>query len=336
MARKNLLASVTTSLSNEDASKKSNDEARFDYARRGASRSMMISIDEMAENARRMIDGETIVNLDPGMLDASFVGDRIDGQDEAYAELLRAIKEQGQSSPILVRPNPLIDGRFMIVFGHRRAKVARELGIPVRAVVKPLEDIAHIIAQGQENTARANLSFIEKALFAKKLSEMGQAKDTIKSALTIDDTLLSRMLSIAETIPDFVLNALGAARGVGRDRWEDLKKLLAAPINVQNAKDVIASEELKSIDLSNRFNFLVGALEAKRKPARKVSPPNIQKHIWSPSDKSLIAETKGAGTSFTITLRKAQAGEFGSYISKNLEQLYQAFKESEKLTKAGD
>ena len=42
-------------------------------------------------------------------------------------------------------------GRYMIVFGHRRTRVAKELGVPVRAVVKKLEEIAHIIAQGQEN-----------------------------------------------------------------------------------------------------------------------------------------------------------------------------------------
>ena len=59
----------------------------------------------------------------------------------------------------------------MIVFGHRRAKVARDLGINVRAVVKPLADIEHVIAQGQENTARADLSFIERALFAQKLAK---------------------------------------------------------------------------------------------------------------------------------------------------------------------
>ncbi len=54
----------------------------------------------------------------------------------------------------------------MIVFGHRRAKVARELGIKVKAVIKPLADLEHILSQGQENSARANLSFIERVLFA--------------------------------------------------------------------------------------------------------------------------------------------------------------------------
>ena len=65
----------------------------------------------------------------------------------------------------------------MIVFGHRRAKVARDLGDAVRAVVKPLADIDHVIAQGQENTARADLSFIEKSLFA-GIIESGMTKET--------------------------------------------------------------------------------------------------------------------------------------------------------------
>lgn len=332
MARKNLLSNITASLSAEDGSKVSNNAARSDYARRGASKSMMISIDEMAENAKRMMDGETIVGLDPFLLDASFLGDRMDGNEEAFYELLRAIRDQGQTSPILVRPNPEKEGRFMIVFGHRRARAARELGILVRAVIKPLEDIAHIIAQGQENTARANLSFIEKALFAKKLSEMGQAKDTIRSALTIDDTLLSRMLSIVEVIPNFVIDALGAARGVGRDRWEELKKMLAIPSNIEKARGIMSSNELRNLETEDRFNFLVRSLSVRH----KASVPNVQKRVWFATDKSVVADMVVSRTSFTMVLRKTQANGFGEYISKNLEHIHQAFKESEKLMKLGD
>ena len=46
--RKNLLATVTS-----PETPAAEVSARSDYARRGASRSMMMSIDEMAENARR-------------------------------------------------------------------------------------------------------------------------------------------------------------------------------------------------------------------------------------------------------------------------------------------
>lgn len=54
----------------------------------------------------------------------------------------------------------------MLVFGRLRHRVAKELGIKLRAVVKKMSDREHVIAQGQENNARANTSFIEKALFA--------------------------------------------------------------------------------------------------------------------------------------------------------------------------
>ena len=192
-----------------------------------------------------------------------------------------AIKENGQSTPILVRPHPQRDGRYMIVFGHRRASVARELGVPVRAVVKNIEDIAHIIAQGQENTARANLSFIEKALFAKKLLGMGQSKDTIKSALMIDDTLLSRMLSVAETIPPAVVEAIGAAKSVGRDRWEELKKLVMDPASAE-----LASRKLPPPIYSRRKHLndsisLLARLIASRKSPRKAGARKAAMASWT-------------------------------------------------------
>lgn len=70
--------------------------------------------------------------------------------NEQFKELLEAIKERGQDSPVLVRPHPKLDGRYQIVFGLRRVRVARELGRKVRAVVKALDDKTHVIAQGQE------------------------------------------------------------------------------------------------------------------------------------------------------------------------------------------
>ena len=64
MARKDLLASVTASLTQEHPVHPAS-EARAEYAKRGASRSMMQSLDELAENSVRMLDGETVVSIDP-------------------------------------------------------------------------------------------------------------------------------------------------------------------------------------------------------------------------------------------------------------------------------
>jgi len=297
---------------------------------------MMISIDEMAENAKKMIAGEAIVSLDPSMLDGSFVSDRIEDDDEDYIFLRDAIKAQGQSTPILVRPHPQLRGRYMIVFGHRRARVAKELGVPVRAVVKNIEDIAHIVAQGQENTARANLSFIEKALFAKKLLDMGQTKDTIKSALTVDDTLLSRMLSVAETIPATVIEAIGAAKTVGRDRWEELKKQVKHTESADFAKQVVLSNEFQAKDAADRFNYLVAQLKDARKKPRKAAQRRVESASWVPDDKMVAASFQNTGKTFTLSLKSKIAGEFGDFISSNLEALYRAFKEAKSRSEAGD
>jgi ParB family chromosome partitioning protein len=332
MARKHLLTSVSSSPTQKTIDSNPS-EARADYARRGASRSMMQSLDEMAENSMRVLEGETIVKLDPDMLDASAFADRISDDDEDFAGLMDAIRQAGQSSPILVRPHPDEPNRYMIVYGHRRARAAKELGIKVRAVVKPLEDIAHVIAQGQENTARANLSFIEKSLFARKLGNSGMTKDTIKSALTIDDTLLSRMLSVADTVPEAVLDAVGSAKGVGRDRWEDVKKLVSDPARANWAIEYVGSEAFRGIPAEGRFNTLLEHLKQFKRPKSKASKPSEKS--WNLAEKAVAVSTKDAGRAFTLSLKSKDASRFGAFLSERLEYLYEDFQRTETL-RTGD
>ncbi|KJF70112.1 plasmid partitioning protein RepB [Agrobacterium arsenijevicii] len=309
-------------------------DTRAEYTRRGASRSMMQSLDELAETSIRMLEGETVVALDPELLEGSFVADRIGDDQEDYVQLREAIRQSGQSTPILVRPHPDADGRYMIVFGHRRARAARDLQIPVRAVIKPLEDIAHVIAQGQENTARSDLTFIEKALFARKLVANGMSKDVVKIALTIDDTLLSRMLAVAESIPGPVLDAVGAAKGVGRDRWEELKKLVQVPANADRACEFIHASDFRHTAEAERFNALLGELKTAKKPKKKkdASPSFRQFEVAA---KSVAVTTKSSGKTFTLALTSEDASKFGAFLSDQLESLYQTF-QRQVQTESGD
>lgn len=326
MARKNLLSSVTASTSGDTLQTRSS-EARAEYARRGASKSMMLTLDEMAENTMRVLDGEVIVQLDPTLLDPSPFRDRIGENEEAFQALLSAISEVGQSSPILVHPHPEVEGRFVIVYGHRRVKVARVLGTTVRAVIKSLSDIKlRVISQGQENTARDDLTFIEKARFAKDLLDSGAlTKEEVKKALTIDDTLLSRMLAVAEHIPTSVLDALGAAKGVGRDRWEELKKLLLPPAKAAHAVELAEGGELEQVPQEERFAALMDSLSKAR--ARKQTPNRPSQRNWSLAENTVKVTTKDAGRSFTLAVKSKDASGFGAYLSENLERLYEEFQE---------
>ena len=251
MARKDLLKSVMG-----DAAQSKPGAERSSYAMRGASKSMKVSIDSLAENSKRLLEGETIVEIDTDLIDASFVNDRLSGDDDAFDELKSSIEASGQDTPVLLRPHPDASGRYMIVFGHRRVRVARALDRPVRAVVKDMDDVAHVLAQGQENTARADLSFIEKALFAKNLRDHGQGKDIVQQALTIDGTLLSRMLSVASTVPGHVIEAIGPAKQIGRDRWEDFKKLMAEKANLTVADRILATDGFDQLDSDTKFEIL--------------------------------------------------------------------------------
>ena len=67
-----------------------------------------------------------MVELEPSLIDASFVRDRLEEDPKEFAELLEAIRDRGQDTPILVRPHPQIQGRYMVVFGHRRLEAARQ------------------------------------------------------------------------------------------------------------------------------------------------------------------------------------------------------------------
>ncbi len=331
MARKNPFANLRNGDDVQEAL------PALDYAIRGASRSILSSIDEMADRADKLIEGQTIVDIDVDSVDVSFVQDRLATDDHEFNELLEAIRERGQDSPILVRPHPSKTGRYMVVFGHRRLQAARLLGRKVRAVVKEMKDREHVIAQGQENSARANLSFIEKALFAANLARLRYDEDnaTILTALAVDRTTLSKMLSVAG-LPEKILRAIGPAKGVGRDRWYELKLLLEKPSNQEAALSAISEEGFSNLSSDDRFNLVILRLKAPKPSSRGRS--ELRKRVWAPEDGSLAAEMTSEGKRFTLALkaRGTDASAFGRYLSENLAQLYEAFRQDTTRSRNGD
>ncbi|MCJ7874496.1 plasmid partitioning protein RepB [Phaeobacter sp. J2-8] len=321
MARKDLLKNVMAGSSDQPK-----DAGRSGYAMRGASKSMKVSIDSLAENSKRLLEGETIVEIDPQLIDVSFVSDRLSDDDAAFDELKETIAAGRQDTPVLLRPHPTANGRYMIVFGHRRVRVAAALDRKVRAVVKPMDDVAHILAQGQENTARADLSFIEKALFAKNLLDIGQAKDVIQSALTIDGTLLSRMLSVAQNVPRHVIERIGPAKQIGRDRWEDFKKLASEPANETVLDGALASEAFQDLDSDARFEFLHSKLaEAGRAPKRKKARAQPRKRTWTAGKGRIKGVVGRSGKAYNISLTAQDLAAFGDFLSGQLDKLYSDF-----------
>lgn len=324
MARKDVFANIT-------APQESGTERRATpgYATRGASRSMISSLHELAEKAAladQPQSADAIVELDTALVENSFVSDRLGDDDAAFAELLEAIKERGQDTPILVRPHPTSDGQYQIVFGHRRARAAKALGRPVRAIVREVSDGDHVIAQGQENSARENLSFIERAIFAHKLLSLGHDKPTIQAALSVDAPMLTRMLSVSSRVPETIVEAIGAAKGIGRDRWIDLAQQIEKPSAAALAEELVTSKSFAPLQSDARFEFVAnGIKKAGRLPKRQKAGGE-----WQAADASVRAEFQGAGKSYSIALKSNDAGRFGRFIAENLERLHTEFLTSTK------
>jgi len=319
VARKNPFANLLAS----DAPPE--EHPALDYTVKGASKSFLNSLNEITARADKLMEGEPIVELDPDSIDPSFVKDRLEENEQEFDEILEAIRERGQDSPILVRPHPSAAERYMVVFGHRRLKVAKLLGRKVRAVIKEMKDREHVVAQGQENSARANLSFIEKALYASELAKLRYDEDNaiVMTALALDRTTLSKMLAVA-SIPEKVLRAIGPAKGIGRDRWYELKLLLERPSNYDTAVGVVDAEGFAELATDARFVAVERRLKVKQSRTR--SEPN--KQSWAPRDGTLAAEMLAEGKKFTLAIKAKgpDAKAFGSYLSDNLDRLYDDFR----------
>jgi ParB family transcriptional regulator, chromosome partitioning protein len=304
--------------------------------RRGAFGMMSRAADEMAskvaaaeEIEKQLQNGTHIIELDPNDLETSFVVDRLeDDDDTSLQELIAAIRERGQDTPILVRPSPTAEGKYQIVFGHRRAKAAKALNITVKATVKPLSDRDHAIAQGQENTARADLSFIERALFAKKLAEQFD-NETVMSALAVNKTVLSKMQSVTNHVPSDLILKIGPSKSIGRDRWYDLSVAFKDGI-ATDIETMMDQDKFYSASSDDRFLMILDTVKSSTKPVTVQNADEGKKQqlteLWTSKDNSVAFSMNRKPKKVDISLKSDDAGYFGEWLSTRLEDLYEEFR----------
>ncbi|NEK16253.1 plasmid partitioning protein RepB [Rhizobium leguminosarum] len=291
----------------------------------GPVRTMALTLGRMEEESRAMqealLSGERVVELDPDLIDSSFVRDRLADQPlDREDELVQSIAENGQEVPILVRRHPKDEDRYQIAYGHRRLQAVKLLGLKVQAIVRKLDDTDVVIAQGIENSARRNLSYIERAVFALNLELKGFERPIIMKALSTDKTELSKLISVAKAIPAEIVRSVGAAPGIGRRRWMALAQDWNGMTAARLAK-LIASGGFLAEESDRRFELLVAEL------AKKEAKPETTEFDWKPKSGGKIAgRIKSAGNSFTIALKTGDAPDFGAYISRRLDELYEAYR----------
>ena len=270
------------------------------------------------EIEQRLIEGQIIVELEPSQIDNSFVADRMEPSEEQSASFRELIREHGQNVPILVRPKAGTENRYEVAFGHRRLRAARELGIKVRAVVRQLTDEQLVIAQGQENSGRTDLTFIERARFAARLEDRKFGRETIMAALAVDKAALSRLIAVARRIPPEVIEAIGPAPSYGRVRWQELTNLLDQQENRSLAKQTAAQPDFAALVSDKRFEALIRDIKTK--------PTRARAETWSTTDGTHAARISRGGKRLTMVFDDRTAPKFGDYVRGRLQALYDEFK----------
>ncbi|HHS94106.1 MAG TPA: plasmid partitioning protein RepB [Rhodobacterales bacterium] len=314
MARKNVLEGLMKGEGPTDTPETRVNPAKPRY-KTGAIGAVSQSITELKRRS--------VVDIDPTLIDNAGLLDRLD-EDDGIAALMESIERYGQQVPVLLRPHPEDDERYQVVYGRRRVTALNRLKLPVKAMIRDLDDRDLIMAQGQENAARRDLTFIEKANFAWQMHDAGYRRDVICDALHVDKTVISRMLSIADRVGQDLIHAIGAAPAVGRDRWMKLAELVERiewdPVSLAVGKNSDA-----------RFDETMRLLEKydpgkppPQKPKRPPAPP--AEYLKTPNGKP-IAEIKDRGSKVILTIDRKKAEGFDHWLVANLAEIHRSWKE---------
>ena len=288
----------------------------------GAITESLGAITEKAQRAeeieKRLAEGQAIVELDPGDIDGSFVRDRMIYSPEDHSKLIESIRSSGQQVPILVRPHPEQPGRYQVAYGHRRLRAVAELGLRVKAVIRDLSNEQLVVAQGQENNERTNLSFIEKARFAGRLEEAGFSRDIIMQALCVDKALLSKMISVIRGIPADIIDGIGHAPSVGLRRWQELASLIEKT-NRDKVRKALSATEVQALESDKRYEIAYKVLTTK-----EIATPATDQ--WVSADGVRVAKYTQAERKFSLVIDEKSAPEFGQFLIEKMQGLYEEFK----------
>lgn len=295
----------------------------------GVLRAVGLSLDRLRESAdeearvlKTAIEaGSSVVELDPALIDPSFIRDRLpEGEDPTFEEFKDGIRTHGQKVPILVRPHPLSEGRYEVAYGHRRLRACAQLGRKVRGVVAQFSDVDLVIAQGKENRDRLDPSYIEMAMYAHALEAHPFERPVIMAALSVNKTTLSRLLSLAHAIPFDLAAAIGPARKAGRPRWNEFaERLKKASDRDEIVSRIIRDPKFREADSDHRFSMLFDAFA----PPGRSGPP--ARHSWKNSAGTPIVLIERSSTATKLAIDEKVAPEFGSFLIERLQALYDEF-----------
>lgn len=288
-----------------------------------------------------------IAELDPNLVHAGGVEDRLDISNDEIELLAESLRSAGQRVPIQVRPHPSKPGEYQIVAGRRRLAACKSAGLQVRAEIQDLNDVAVVIGQAIENIAREDLSYIERArLAARMVDEVGIPAAELDTAFSCGKTDRSRYLKIGRGVPDDILSFIGKAPGIGRPRWERLVAHIEIDeTSLARMRAALAAANTKDGNLTSsdaRFGLVLHA--AFQAGATRVPPQQAEKsggEIWVPSYDKPVGNIKRTGKGVQMTFSESPKPGFLDWLAENgqlaatyMLREYEAYRTDEEMNQA--
>jgi ParB family chromosome partitioning protein len=169
---------------------------------------LITSLNKGEEQVTPFTSGRSIVALDVSKISPNPRQPRKTFDDAKLEELTMSIKEQGITSPILVRRKGDL---FELIAGERRLRAAKKAGFStIPAIIKDFSDEQSLEITIVENLQREDLNPIEEAMAYKMLSEeFNLTHDQIAKKVGKDRSTVSNALRLLE-LPQKIIDSIAA------------------------------------------------------------------------------------------------------------------------------
>lgn len=293
---------------------------------------------------------DTAKHISPHDIEPSFQQDRFDPDEDAQADFdkfKQSIRDYGINyQPAIVRPHPEKNDKYQICFGHRRHRAIKELAAQgadgktwlLLAFVRDVSDKELLRLQTSENAERRDLSYIEKAVWAKTLIDENhfQQKE-LCGPLSMSESALSHMLGVVRRIPEDIIRTIGQAHTVGEPRWKALSKLIAEDVVADLLRSKMATPEFLELSGKERMDRALeiarSVVEAQSQPKTKTKKSKPKTAPSLPPEKLLhngrqicLVRSSKAGVQLTIP---SENGSFGEWLKSQMSNLYEEFAANE-------
>lgn len=258
------------------------------------------------EALQRQLASSGVKPVETGLISASrfynrFEMDLNEQADEEFKELVASIRTGGGNSiPALLNQIEGEEGKYEVVYGHRRWAACRIVGVPLNAYVhEGLEPKVIARLQLIENSERKDPSVLDRAKQIASQMESGAwaTQQELAKEVGISGAQVSRLLDIARYVPKTLQMAHPNHHKITFNQARALAKL--GENNMATLKARI--EEIRAMRASLSAEEATNWLLSGKKAA---DAGNKTKVVWTASPTGMTLKIRGLATARSLELSK--------------------------------